>query len=262
MVEITKISMGGTNTAVGAQIFEYELLPEAARNPDIVLNAYSTNDMHILTILEAESGNQTLRDRVFEITQEFVRVVLEKRPCQTHQPLLLHMDDYLGNEQREIWATTELSQGVSVLAHYYGFASMSYANIVRQWVYGDTRETWFSPEGWYNGKKNRDGTRDSSRNGNAHYSHMGSSVQSIESRDYLLQSRAVACGDIAGLNGLFEIVVSRDDSIDWIQVGSFQANQRFHHRLFLHYLHESLVLKQSVVIGKLPMNFSDPAWNQ
>lgn len=155
VMEITKISMGGTNTAVGAQIFEYDLLPEAARNPDIVLNAYSTNDMHILTTLQAKSGNQTLRDRVFEITQEFVRVVLQKRPlCQTHhQPLLLHVDDYLGNEQRQVWATTELSQGVSVLAHYYGFATMSYANIVRQWVYGDTRETWFSPEGWYDGTK-------------------------------------------------------------------------------------------------------------
>jgi len=152
--DITKLSMGGTNTAVGAHIFEYDLLPESARHPDIVLNAYSTNDMHILTILEAETGNQTLRDRVFEITQEFVRVVMQQVPCQTHQPLLLHIDDYLGNEQREIWATTELSQGVSVLAHYYGFATMSYANVVRQWVYGDTRESWFSPEGWYlKGKK-------------------------------------------------------------------------------------------------------------
>lgn len=162
VVKITKISVGGTNTAIGATIFQYDLLPESARHPDIVLNAYSTNDMHILTILEAQSaGNQTLRDRVFEITQEFVRVVMEKRPCQTTQPLLLHIDDYLGNEQREIWATTELAQGVGVLAHYYGFATMSYANVVRQWVYGDTRETWFSPEGWYaNNKKKGEMTRE------------------------------------------------------------------------------------------------------
>ena len=40
--------------------------------------------------------------------------------------------------------------GVQVLANYYGFASASYADVVRDFVYGDTREYWFSPQGWYN----------------------------------------------------------------------------------------------------------------
>ena len=140
--------MGGTNTAVGSQIFEYDLVPEEARHPDIVINGYATNDMHVLTVLEAQSGNQTLSQRVFEMTQEFVRSVLAPKPCQD-KPLLLHMDDYLGNEQREIMATMELSQAVSALASYYGFGRVSYANVVRDIVYGDTKEFWFSPEGWW-----------------------------------------------------------------------------------------------------------------
>jgi hypothetical protein len=61
----------------------------------------------------------------------------------------LHLDDYLGNEQREIASTMEFSQTVNTLAQYYGIATMSYANVVRQTVYGDTRESWFSPEGWW-----------------------------------------------------------------------------------------------------------------
>jgi hypothetical protein len=128
------------------------LIPPQAQNPDIIINAYSTNDMHILTALEAQSGNQTLREKVFEMTQDFVRTVLKRQPCQDHRPLLIHLDDYLGNEQREIMATTELSQGVRVLANYYGFSSLSYSNVVRDLVYGDTREGWFSPDGWWPNK--------------------------------------------------------------------------------------------------------------
>lgn len=150
---VTKIAMGGTNTAVGTTIWKYDLLPPEARQPDVVINAYSTNDMHILTALEASSGNQTLRDRVFVMLQDFVREVLVPPPLACANapppPLFLHVDDYLGNEQRAILATTELRQSVDVLAAYYIFPTVSYADVIRDLVYGDTAESWFSPEGWY-----------------------------------------------------------------------------------------------------------------
>jgi hypothetical protein len=167
LVQVTKVAMGGTNTATGSIIWQYDLIPPEARNPDIVLNAYSTNDMHILTILEAQASNTTLRDRTFDMMQSFVRQVLQTRHCPDRQntgqddsaginqplpPLLLHMDDYLGNEQPKIWETTELSQGLQVLASYYGFITMSYADVVRDIVYGDSYETWFSSEWWKKAK--------------------------------------------------------------------------------------------------------------
>jgi lysophospholipase L1-like esterase len=103
MVQVTKVAMGGTNTATRNVIWQYDLIPEEARNPDIVFNAYSTNDMHILTILEAQSANTTLRDKVFEMTQDFARQVLYTLCESKPPPLLLHVNDYLGNEQRKIW---------------------------------------------------------------------------------------------------------------------------------------------------------------
>lgn len=156
LVEISKVAMGGTNTATGSVIWQYDLVPEEARNPDIVINAYSTNDMHILTILEAQSTNTTLRDKTFDMIQQYVRQVLGSRNCRSGSdelipPLLLHMDDYLGNEQVKIWDTTELTQGVQVLANYYGFVSVSYADVIREFVYGDTYERWFSSEWWVSG---------------------------------------------------------------------------------------------------------------
>ena len=153
LVEISKVAMGGTNTATGSVIWQYDLIPEEARNPDIVINAYSTNDMHILTVLEAQSSNTTLRDKTFDMIQQYVRQVLGSRNCGSGSdelipPLLLHMDDYLGNEQLKIWDTTELTQGVQVLANYYGFVSVSYADVIREFVYGDTYERWFSSNWW------------------------------------------------------------------------------------------------------------------
>jgi hypothetical protein len=145
-VEVHKIALGGTNTHTGFVLWDSDFLPEETKGADIVINAYSTNDMHVLTALQAKEGNQTLRDKVLQMTQDFVRSVLKDGSCA---PLLLHMDDYLGNEQREVLVTTELSQATMVLANYYGFTSISYANVVRDIVYGDTHEYWISPKGWY-----------------------------------------------------------------------------------------------------------------
>ena len=163
LVEVAKVAMGGTNSATGSVIWEYDLIPEETQNPDILINAYSTNDMHILTIQQAKASNSTLRDKTFEMIQDFVRRILGTKRCPTTKgiisgnepipPLLLHMDDYLGNEQLKIWETTELAQGAQVLANYYGFVAMSYADVVREFVYGDTYEKWFSAEWWVHAGK-------------------------------------------------------------------------------------------------------------
>jgi len=152
VVEVTKVAMGGTNTETANLILQYGLLPD--RHPDVLIHAYSTNDMYYYTLQSAQHNNITLREETFELVQTFVRLILKRSHCQNAtRPLLIHVDDYLGNEQYKIYKTTEYSQGIQVLVNYYGFASLSYADAVRDWVYADTRETWLSPPGWYkNGK--------------------------------------------------------------------------------------------------------------
>ena len=151
LVEVHVFALGGSNTNTASVLLEYDLLPKDAQNSDILINGYSTNDMHVKTIEEAAGEGKTLSDKVFEMAQDFVRVVLRPRPCQKQPPLLLWLDDYLGNEQRVILETTALSKAMHVLANYYGFGSVSYADAVRDWVYGDTHEILFSPA-WYKGK--------------------------------------------------------------------------------------------------------------
>ena len=118
--------------------------------------------MHIITLNEAESTSSfriegSWREKVMAATQDFIRTVSSPlRDCNSQSanvpttPVIFHVDDYLGNMQREILATTELSQAVQVLANYYGnVVAMSYPDLVRDFVYGDTHEAWFSPLGWY-----------------------------------------------------------------------------------------------------------------
>jgi hypothetical protein len=168
----------------GNAILEFDLLPPEAKNPDIIINAYATNDMHLSSLNEGDdnqhkddniNNNNTQlatgswREKVMTVLQEFVRLAhtpssqcpahsssqstasgLQPRTQTQHYPVVLHLDDYIGNEQREVLATTELSQAVHILANYYGtLTAISYADTVRDWVYGDTHEFWFSPFGWY-----------------------------------------------------------------------------------------------------------------
>ena len=143
LVAVTNIALGGSNTAIGNSILAYDLLPLEARDADVVINGYSTNDMHIWTIGQASAQNTTLSDHVLDVLQNFTRSAMD--PCRKR--LFLHMDDYLGNEQRQVLET--MSYAAPLLAQYYGFATMSYANLVRDWVYGDVHEFWFSPKGWW-----------------------------------------------------------------------------------------------------------------
>jgi len=48
----------------------------------IIINAYSTNDMHFLTMMEAQKDNTILRDKGFEMIHEFVRRVMEPQAQQ------------------------------------------------------------------------------------------------------------------------------------------------------------------------------------
>lgn len=147
--ELLDAAAGGSNTETALSLLEYDLVP--IESADVVIHAYSTNDMHLYTIQGAEQNNQTLRERVLDLTEQFVRKTMLPRPCQTEgeAPLLIHFDDYIGNQQRKIIDTTALTQSVQTLANYYGFMSVSYADVVRDIVYGDTTESWFSPEKWY-----------------------------------------------------------------------------------------------------------------
>jgi hypothetical protein len=150
VVQVDVAAYGGMNTRGGTTVWEYDLFPKDVPIPDILINAFSTNDMHVLSMQEAKSQNITLEDGVLQMNQEFVRKVMKPRSdCNERPPpLLLYLDDYLGNEQTGILDTLGVNSALHKLSGYYGFGFMSYADIVRDFVYSDTTEQWFSPKDW------------------------------------------------------------------------------------------------------------------
>ena len=149
LIEVHNLGVGGTNTEIGIALLKYDAFPEAAKDPDILIQAYATNDMHAQTVTEAMEQGITLGQKGLDMAQRFIRTLGDL--CTNKQPLLLWVDDYLGNEQRRVMDTTELSEKIQVLASYYGFSSLSYADAVRDWVYSDVKETMLSPL-WHNEK--------------------------------------------------------------------------------------------------------------
>jgi len=147
LVQVHNMAIAGSNSQTGQAILEHKMLPKHAQDPDIIINAYATNDMHIQSVLQAAEGNTTLRELVYDMSQGFIRAALTQS-CQ-QRPLLLWVDDYIGNEQPDILSTTALSQMIHIMAEYYGISFVSYADVVRDLVYGDTHEGLFSPGMWY-----------------------------------------------------------------------------------------------------------------
>jgi hypothetical protein len=150
IVNVDMITLGGTNTESATQMWDYTLFPTDMPHPDILIHAYSTNDMHVLSENEAIKRGITLEDMIMTVNQDFVRTIL--RPpssCKDRPtPLLLYFDDYIGNEQRAILKTNSFGRATQTLANYYGFGLISYADAVRDLVYSDTSEDWFSPSNW------------------------------------------------------------------------------------------------------------------
>jgi len=153
VVEGHILTVGGMNTKIGTEIWKYNMIPENSnipQQPDILINAYSTNDVHVNTMKDAMQRNLTLEDMVHDMQEEFIRTVIKPRSsCEEKEPpLLLFVDDYLGNEQREIRKTMSVNSIGNRLSTYYGLGFISYADAVRDFVYGDTDEWWFSPHLW------------------------------------------------------------------------------------------------------------------
>jgi lysophospholipase L1-like esterase len=149
LINIQTIALGGTNTESAVTMWDYSLLSDDIPYPDVLINAYATNDMHWNSMQDAKARNETLEQSLYKLTQEFIRQVMTpKRSCRHAPPLLLYFDDYLGNEQNEVLSTMASTQTINLMSSYYGIGSISYADAVRDIVYGDTKEWWFSSQ-WY-----------------------------------------------------------------------------------------------------------------
>jgi hypothetical protein len=189
LLQVTNEAVGATNTAVGRTILQYNVIPGLLQHSDILLHAYSTNDAGhaasptffytlqdfcrlvlqpppyrtkgtlqdaILCQSEKVSHNHSNRSSNSNSTTTTSTDTEDARSTTMtlHQrPLLIHIDDVLTPLYIPLRNYSPLPERVATLANYYGFVSLSYADMVRDYVLADPKETWFStnefPHGVY-----------------------------------------------------------------------------------------------------------------
>jgi hypothetical protein len=119
----------------------------APDGPDIVVNAYSAND-NLPPAFHA-TKNTTIDAfhwvRVYERNRQFVQAAAKCSSCRTGTPLILYVNDYVGNQQESIWGEGQVDEVVQGIADYdASVAYVSTAHMVQQWVFADTSEHFFS----------------------------------------------------------------------------------------------------------------------
>lgn len=93
LVTVSNDAIGGTNSKIADSMIRYELVPVKSQTPDILINLYSTNDMHITTMKEASNTGIDREEYIMQIQQQFVRKALSSYPYPCQQPFLLFVND-------------------------------------------------------------------------------------------------------------------------------------------------------------------------
>jgi hypothetical protein len=143
------LATGGTNSESAIPVLQYGLGPALRpESPaDVIVNAYSANDnlppaFHGTTNTTIDSFHMA---RIWKRNIEFVNAAQSSQQCRSDPPLILFVNDYLGNQQESIVGESQLDQVIQWIADFdasVGYVSVSHS--VRRWVLADTSEDFFS----------------------------------------------------------------------------------------------------------------------
>lgn len=152
VVAVYNAAIAGENSRVGAVKLEYNLLDPDIPLPDIVINAYATNDAQ--TVFFGESETIMMEDIEAFFSQAMGLMQCDENDAhKSVSPLVIHFDDVIGTEDYTPLQSTAVYRFVSGLSQYFGFTAVSYPSAVRDFVYGHPQEYWFSPMGFYDRRR-------------------------------------------------------------------------------------------------------------
>jgi len=142
LVKVYNLAVSATDLQFGTPLVKYWLFPQELLpdGPDVILSSYSTNEeiLHVDTTTSVKYANRE-RERI----QEFITASRMARPCRP--PLVVFVDDYLGNRQDYILGEMTFNKVTTELAEWYGeVMHVSYADVVRRAIYANTNESIFT----------------------------------------------------------------------------------------------------------------------
>jgi hypothetical protein len=164
IVQVTRWTLSDTTTEFATSIIEHGLWPphvssltspHTGNSPDVIINAYSSHDMYNPdrgVLVDMDDFNYTHHRR--RVQEAFLRAALHSRPCSPYPPLVIQLDDYLGHHHPTVMAELTNARVLQQMADWYQVSLISYANVVRRWVYADISEQVFSPN-WHSTMKEK-----------------------------------------------------------------------------------------------------------
>ena len=74
-VRVYNAALGGTNTDIANVMLEFQLYLDGVgqEGADVIINGYSTNEMHVLSMQQAQGENKSLESQIFDLMQRFIR---------------------------------------------------------------------------------------------------------------------------------------------------------------------------------------------
>jgi hypothetical protein len=115
VVEFYNVAVGATNLDFGTALIKFHLYPESLLpdGPDVIISAYATNE-------QASHVTDTTTKEWIDEEQQRVEAFIHASQTSTHAcktpPLVLFVDDYLGNRQDYINREMSYSNIVTQLA--------------------------------------------------------------------------------------------------------------------------------------------------
>mmetsp|Transcript_22466 Transcript_22466/g.53029 ORF Transcript_22466/g.53029 Transcript_22466/m.53029 type:complete len:716 (-) Transcript_22466:187-2334(-) len=148
IIKVYNLGVGGTATPVATRRVKYWMYtdPELMKvGPDVIINAYSTNDSLPPWGKKWPEDDFVflVEERVRDQLQDFVRAALESKLCAV-PPLVVHVDDYLGPQQPALLGELSYVSALTQIAKYYDTVGISYAEVVRDIVYQDQKDSTFA----------------------------------------------------------------------------------------------------------------------
>eukprot|EP00934_Nitzschia_sp_Nitz4_P006473 Nitzschia sp. Nitz4//scaffold87_size112219//87289//89139//NITZ4_004085-RA/size112219-processed-gene-0.112-mRNA-1//1//CDS//3329559402//6463//frame0 len=164
LVQVINLSVGGTHSGLAGPFLKYWLNPEAfaPHGPDIIINAYSTNDAVPHAFHYGAAPYNTTVDfyHMRHVVQKRLDFLQHARQsyCGPHQgilPLVVFVDDYIGDQQESVLGDMQMaditlqpprpSPNQPWDRSLDSTMLISYSEVVRRLVYAFSRETIFTP---------------------------------------------------------------------------------------------------------------------
>ena len=146
LVEVYNVAVGATNLEFAMPLIQYRLYPNnviSKGGPDMIISSYATNEQ--ASGIEDTTSSEWIVTKQKQL-QEFLHICRETHPLCNATPLVMFVDDYLGNRQDFILREMSYNNIVTQLADWYNnVMHVSYADAVRRHVYAETNETTFTP---------------------------------------------------------------------------------------------------------------------